>query len=85
MVKDLQSKLLATERTELSELLSEPDVIYVDTVSGLDIDRLVSVRTECRTYKQYALADEIRDWLESQGVSLEDSAAGSIWSYRPGS
>ena len=85
MVEDLQSKLLATGRTELSELLSEPDVIYVDAVSGLDIDRLVSVRTECRTYKQYALADEIRDWLESQGVSLEDSAAGSIWSYRPGS
>ena len=85
MVKDLQSKLLATGRTELSELLSEPDVIYVHAVSGLDIDRLVSVRTECRTYKQYALADEIRDWLESQGVSLEDSAAGSIWSYRPGS
>ena len=35
------------------------------------------------TYKQFGLADEIRGWLESQGVTVEDSAAGSIWEYRP--
>ena len=85
MIQDLQSKLVATGQTELSELFSEPDIASIEAVSGFDIDRLVNIRTECRTYKQYALADDIRDWLESQGVSVEDSAAGSIWSYRSGS
>ena len=85
MVKDIHSKLVATGQAELSELFADPSAASVDAVSGPDIDRLVRVRTECRTYKQYALADEIRNWLESQGVSVEDSAAGSIWSYRPGS
>jgi cysteinyl-tRNA synthetase len=85
MVKDIHTKLVATGQAELSELFSDPSAASVDAVSGPDIDRLVNVRTECRTYKQYALADEIRNWLESQGVSVEDSAAGSIWSYRPGS
>ncbi len=84
MVKDIHSKLLATGQAELSELFGETPATSIDTVSGPDIDRLVHIRTECRTYKQYALADEIRNWLESQGVSVEDSAAGSIWSYRPG-
>ncbi|SVD92921.1 uncharacterized protein METZ01_LOCUS445775, partial [marine metagenome] len=32
-----------------------------------------------------ALADQIRDWLDSQGISVEDSAAGSIWLYSPNS
>ncbi|MEE3246682.1 MAG: cysteine--tRNA ligase, partial [Chloroflexota bacterium] len=84
LVKDIHSKLLATGQAELSELFGETPATSIDTVSGPDIDRLVHIRTECRTYKQYALADEIRNWLESQGVSVEDSAAGSIWSYRPG-
>jgi cysteinyl-tRNA synthetase len=84
-VKDIHSKLLATGQAELSELFSEPADSNVNTVSGPDIDRLVNVRTECRTYKQYAVADEIRNWLENQGVSVEDSAAGSVWLYRPGS
>ena len=85
LVKDIHSKLLATGQAELSELFSEPADSNVNTVSGSDIDRLVNVRTECRTYKQYAVADEIRNWLENQGVSVEDSAAGSVWLYRPGS
>ena len=85
MIKDLESKLTATGQAELSELFSVPVITDVDAVSGPDIDWLVKIRTECRTYKEYALADEIRNWLESQGVSVEDSAAGSIWSYRSGS
>ena len=85
MIKDLESKLTATGQAELSELFSVPVITDVDAVSGPDIDWLVKIRTECRTYKEYALADEIRNWLESQGVYVEDSASGSIWSYRSGS
>ena len=85
LIKDLQSKAMATGQTELSELFSTANITNVDDVSGPDIDWLVNVRTECRTYKQYALADQIREWLERQGLSVEDSADGSIWSYRLGS
>jgi len=85
LVKDTHAKLVATGQSELVELFSNPADAGVDVVSGSDIDQLVNVRAECRKYKQYGLADEIRNWLEAQGVSVEDSAAGSVWSYRPGS
>ena len=83
LVQDIHSKLQATGQPELAELFADSAAANVETVSGPDIDHLVNVRTECRTYKQYDLADEIRAWLDAQGISVEDSAAGSIWEYRP--
>ena len=46
------------------------------------IDLLVSVRTELRAARQFALADQIRDSLAEQGVALEDSAQGTQWQYQ---
>ena len=43
------------------------------------IDLLVSVRTELRAARQFALADQIRDGLAEQGVTLEDGAQGTQW------
>ncbi len=43
------------------------------------IDLLVSIRTELRTARQFALADQIRDGLAQQGVSLEDGPQGTQW------
>ena len=83
MLQDLRTKLAETGDSELSGLISDTDADGVETVSGQDIDRLLTLRAGCRTHKQYALADEIRNWLESQGVSVEDSATGSVWEYRP--
>ena len=80
ILQDLRSKISETGENELAELVPNFDI---EAVSAPDIDRLVDIRTTCRSYKQYALADEIRGWLESQGISVEDSAAGSIWEYRP--
>ena len=82
ILQDLRSKISETGENELAELVPNSDI---EAVSAPDIDRLVDIRTTCRSYKQYALADEIRGWLESQGISVEDSAAGSIWEYRPNS
>ena len=49
------------------------------------IDLLVSVRAELRQARQYAQADRIRDQLAAQGVTLEDTAEGTLWQYqRPG-
>ena len=43
------------------------------------IDLLVSIRTELRTARQFALADQIRDGLAQQGVTLEDGPQGTQW------
>ena len=67
--------------SELSGLIAE-EAGPNPAVSGPDIDRLVALRAAFREHKQYALADEVRGWLDSQGVSVEDSASGSIWEYR---
>ena len=80
MLQDLRAKIDATGEAELSKLVPSSSL---EPVAAADIDRLVDIRTTCRSYKQYALADEIRAWLENQGVSVEDSAAGSLWEYRP--
>ena len=83
MVLDLRAKIEETGQSELAGMLPSADGADADTVSAPNIDLLINLRAECRNYKHYALADEIRDWLESQGISVEDSAAGSIWMYRP--
>ena len=46
------------------------------------IDLLVSTRLVLRKAKQYALADQIRDELAKQGVTVEDTPQGSEWQYQ---
>jgi cysteinyl-tRNA synthetase len=43
------------------------------------IDLLVSVRSEIRKQKLWALSDQIRDQLAALGVVLEDSKEGTSW------
>ena len=83
LLSGVREQVSGTDHTELVDLISSADDSDVETVSAEDIDLLLSLRAECRNYKLYALADEIRGWLDSQGISVEDSAGGSIWSYRP--
>ena len=83
MLLDLRAKLTQAGQSELAGLIAEPEAVILETVSGPDIDRLITLRTACRDQKQYALADEIRGRLQGQGVWVEDSAAGSVWEYRP--
>ena len=85
LLLDLRAKIAETGQAELAELISGDDESAVDVVSGDHVGQLVQLRGECRNYKQYALADQIRDWLDSQGISVEDSASGSIWLYTPNS
>jgi cysteinyl-tRNA synthetase len=46
------------------------------------IDLLVNTRLELRRAKQFALADQIRDELAKQGVTVEDTSQGSAWQYQ---
>ena len=83
LIAGIRDRVSETEHAELLGLIDDGNTANVETVSPENIDLLINLRSECRNYKQYALADEIRGWFDTQGISVEDSAAGSVWSYRP--
>ena len=76
---------VASARTKLRELAGVLglDVSAKKQSSAGDadpfLDLLVEIRTQLREAKQWALADRIRDGLEAQGVSVEDTATGTAW------
>lgn len=45
------------------------------------INLLIQIRSDLRTAKQWALADQIRDQLKERGVTIEDSAQGTTWRF----
>ena len=47
------------------------------------IELLLDTRAQLRKAKQYELADRIREGLDLQGVSVEDTPEGAHWQYRP--
>jgi cysteinyl-tRNA synthetase len=47
----------------------------VDSIMAL----LISIRKELRKARQFQLADEIRNGLNEIGITLEDTAAGTVW------
>ena len=44
-----------------------------------EIEQLILSRNKAREIKDFKKADEIRDELESMGVTLEDSKDGTTW------
>ena len=47
-----------------------------------EIAKLITLRTELRAAKQWALADKVRDGLSELGVELQDGPQGSTWTSR---
>jgi cysteinyl-tRNA synthetase len=45
------------------------------------IDRVVSMRLDARTAKDFATSDRLRDLLASAGISLKDAKGGTQWSF----
>jgi len=43
---------------------------------------LIDLRAKLRDAKQYDLADDLRDRLNSLGIVLEDAPAGTTWRKR---
>ncbi len=46
------------------------------------IERLVAERTQARTEKNWARADEIRAELDALGVQVTDTPSGPTWQLR---
>ena len=62
--------------------LSESDESQGSSLAAKEfIDLLVSLRTELRQEKQWALADKVRDGLASLSVYLEDTPDGTVWRF----
>ena len=81
------SASLATATSTLQELtsvlgldLSEPAAPESSDAAPF-IDLLVSIRSDLRDARQFALADTIRDQLSQRGVTIEDSATGTTWKF----
>ena len=66
----------------LGLLQQDPDRWFGEGADDLDtalIEQLVSDRNVARQEKNYARADEVRDRLESMGVTIEDGPEGTRW------
>ena len=44
-----------------------------------EIERMIALRRDARRARDFARADEIRRELETKGIVLEDTAAGTRW------
>lgn len=68
-------------------LLQSDPVEYLQSHAGTggdgladdDIQALIDQRNQARADRDFAEADRIRDLLQEQGISLEDSPEGTIW------
>ena len=46
-----------------------------------DLNKLVQEREEARAKKDFARADEVRDLLAKQDITVKDTADGPVWQY----
>lgn len=73
-------QLLSELAGVLGLTLREPERVAVH--SGQMIAELIARRRELRQAKQWQLADDVRKQLEELGVTLEDTAKGTVWKSR---
>lgn len=65
------------------QILPEDWFACVDDVSGVDvcaIEALIAERNTAKADKNWARADEIRDELAAQGITMADTPDGTTWS-----
>ena len=78
-VKDGASKEFAEKSLEtLMELATVVGLLQKEEENAIgdDIQALVDERQEARKAKNFARADEIRDMLKAQGITLKDTPQG---------
>lgn len=88
-----QIKLSLTDIEELKKLFNvffyevlgipkEDSVHQNETIKKIHqlVEILIEMRTEAKKNKNYALADAIRDKLNSIGINIKDTAEGTKWS-----
>jgi cysteinyl-tRNA synthetase len=67
----------------LGLILPKPLIEVVDeSVKINEVKDLIKEREDMRIKKEWRRADEIRDELKRQGVTLEDTPQGTVWRYK---
>ncbi len=76
-----QAQALALTAIELANVFGL-DVAVGDSADDDDADQIesmVTARNEAKASKDYGEADRIRDELTAMGITLEDTANGTVW------
>ena len=81
--RDLLAELLGVFGIEFSENKEENSEALVEIAKKLDIEpgsdaaqAILNVRSEARKNKDFELADKIRDTLQAEGFTIEDTPSG---------
>ncbi len=79
--KDKLASLLKTFADVLGCLQTDPEDYFKQ---GVDVDEayiqgMIEKRVQAKKDKDFALADKIRNDLDSQGIELQDSREGTTW------
>ena len=56
-----------------------PTKMVAEQISEQEIEALIAKRNQARGNKDFATADEIRDYLNATGIVLEDGDSGTQW------
>lgn len=95
VIKELNTSDSAQRKSELkSQLIKAAQLIGLlleeveswfsaaETVDAQMIDKLIVERTQARTNKDFAKADQIRDQLGELGIEIEDMAGETRWKLK---
>lgn len=75
-------ELIALAREKFIELVNVLGLLFEDRKVSVDpvwIEKEISRRAQAKKDKDYALADQIREYLKEKGVILEDTPQGVKW------
>ena len=75
-------KVLSLGLIEAAAKFGEAEPHGLEADEAAEIEGLIAKRTEARKNKDWAMADKIRDELNSRNVILEDTADGIKWSIK---
>jgi cysteinyl-tRNA synthetase len=82
----IQAVQLGNELRRLGGIMGllqlEPEVFFQaqpETVSTTEIEHLIAERQAARLRRDWKMADQIREQLQTQGIILEDTAQGTNW------
>ena len=79
----LKARLLAAADL-LGILQEDPEAWFQnasapDAISSEEIETAIAARQRAKADRDFARADELRDYLKERGVVLEDSREGTTW------
>ena len=63
----------------LLDVLGFPEAEAIAADERAEIDALVQARNDARAAKDFTKADSIRDELSARGITIQDSATGTLW------